>query len=170
MDSRLNQFNVQLGSAAQPPNARLNHPFQPGERIVDAGSAEPVLAVEPAEPPIAVPVSKPPMSPWRWLFSGLLLCCALGSMAAMAFLWLTSLPPRTNCDEISPLSADIDRLYCAQAAAESGELGDLMDGLKLVEAWSPNNPLHNEAQRWMTEWSESVLQKWRTATKRARSP
>lgn len=88
---------------------------------------------------------------------GLLICCTLGSVATLAFLWLTSLPPSTNCDEISPLSPDIDRLSCAQEAARSGQLTDLMTGLKLVESWTPEHPLHNEAQRWMEEWSKSVL-------------
>ncbi|WAL61455.1 HlyD family secretion protein [Thermocoleostomius sinensis] len=96
-------------------------------------------------------------SSWRWLFTALVLCCAVGGLATLAFVWLTSLPPRTNCGEISPLSPDIDRLYCAQAAAESGELDDLMTGLKLVEAWSPDHPLYNESRRWMKEWSQSVL-------------
>jgi hypothetical protein len=98
-----------------------------------------------------------PSAAWRWLLTGLVLCCAVGGLASLAFVWLTSLPPRTNCDEISPISPDIDRLYCAQVAAESGELDDLMAGLRLVEAWSPDNPLYNESRRWMNEWSESVL-------------
>jgi hypothetical protein len=114
----------------------------------------------------ALPDSSPPSSSseaadssssWRWLFTGLLLSCAVGGLATLAFIWLTSLPPRTNCEDISPLSPDIDRLYCAQAAAESGEVADLMAGLKLVEAWSPENPLYNESRRWMKEWSQSVL-------------
>lgn len=87
----------------------------------------------------------------------MLTCCTLGGVTALAFLWLTSLPPRTNCDEISALSPDIDRLSCAQEAARSEEVADLMTGLKLVESWTPEHPLHNEAQRWMEEWSKSVL-------------
>lgn len=113
---------------------------------------------EPIEHPLsAVQIASHQPSTWRWLFTGLVLCCAVGGLATLAFVWLTSLPPRTSCDDISPLSPDIDRLYCAQAAAESGELDDLMAGLKLVEAWSPDNPLYNESQRWMETWSKSVL-------------
>lgn len=106
---------------------------------------------------ISVSVGKPKGSAWRWLLMSLLICCSLGSLATLAFLWLTSLPPRTNCDEISALSPDIDRLSCAQEAARSGEVSDLMTGLELVESWTPEHPLHNEAQRWMEEWSKSVL-------------
>lgn len=106
---------------------------------------------------ISALVSQPKLGAWRWLLMSLLVCCSLGSVATLAFLWLTSLPPRINCDEISALSPDIDRLSCAQEAARSGEVSDLMTGLKLVESWTPEHPLHNEAQRWMEEWSKSVL-------------
>jgi hypothetical protein len=93
----------------------------------------------------------------RWLLVGLSICCTLSSIAVLAFLWLTALPPVTNCEKISPLSPDMERLYCAQEAARSDKLPELMTGLKLVEQWPPDHPLYGEAQRWMADWSKSVL-------------
>ncbi|GAB4230624.1 MAG: hypothetical protein Kow00121_59380 [Elainellaceae cyanobacterium] len=110
-----------------------------------------------AAEPIAITAIKPKTSAWLWLFVGLGFCCALGAVATVAFQRLALLPPTTNCQEISPLSPDIDRLYCAQQAAQSGDLDDLMASLALVEQWTPEHPLYKEAQRWMSNWSESVL-------------
>lgn len=100
---------------------------------------------------------KPKLNLWLWLFLGLGVSCGLGAVATIAFQQLTALPPTTNCQDMSPLSPDIDRLYCAQDAARSGELTDLMTSLAVVDQWTPAHPLYAEAQRWMTEWSTSVL-------------
>jgi len=127
----------------------------PSDRVAPDRASD--MASGAASDKVSVLVGKPRSGAWRWLLMSLLICCSLGSVATLAFLWLTSLPPRTNCDEISALSPDIDRLSCAQEAARSGEVSDLTTGLKLVESWTPEHPLHNEAQRWMEEWSKSVL-------------
>jgi hypothetical protein len=92
---------------------------------------------------------------WRWLL--LAVCSAMGGIVALAFVWLTSIPAATNCQKISPLSPDIERLSCAQEAAKSGNLPELMAGLHLVERWTPEHPLYLQAQEWMAEWSQSVL-------------
>jgi hypothetical protein len=92
---------------------------------------------------------------WRWLL--LAVCSAMGGIVALAFVWLTSIPAATNCQKISPLSPDIERLSCAQEAAKSGNLPELMAGLHLVEQWTPEHPLYLQAQDWMAEWSQSVL-------------
>lgn len=94
---------------------------------------------------------------WRWLLMGLSSCCALGSVAAAALLWMFILPPAANCQSISPLATDMERLSCAQAAARSGDLPELLAGLEMVETWPSDHPLYHEAQRWVEDWSESVL-------------
>ncbi|MGA7936553.1 MAG: hypothetical protein WCA35_23565, partial [Kovacikia sp.] len=45
----------------------------------------------------------------------------------------------------------------AQEAAKSGKLPELMAGLRLVEEWTPEHPLYHQAEQWMAEWSQSVL-------------
>lgn len=94
---------------------------------------------------------------WRWLLMGLSTCCALGSVAAAALLWMFILPPAPNCQSISRLATDMGRLYCAQEAARSGDLPELLAGLEMVETWPSDHPLYHEAKRWMEDWSESVL-------------
>jgi hypothetical protein len=98
-----------------------------------------------------------PSRAWRWLWWGLAVCGIFGGTGTIALFWLTALPPATDCQKISGLSPDIDRLYCAQQAVRSGELSELLAGLALLEQWTPKHPLYQEAQRWLEDWSSSVL-------------
>jgi hypothetical protein len=94
---------------------------------------------------------------WRWVLAGLTISCTAGGVAIAAFLWLMMLPPVPDCQKISSLSADRERLYCAQQAAQTGELPEVLDGLQLLESWTPEHPLYQEAQVWLQDWSQSVL-------------
>lgn len=94
---------------------------------------------------------------WKWLLVGVNICALLSGVAAAAFLWLMALPPAPECDKLSSLSPDIDRLSCAEAAVQSGELDDLLSGLALLESWTPDRPLYGEAQRLRDDWSEQLL-------------
>lgn len=78
-------------------------------------------------------------------------------MGAIAFLTLSHQPPAPDCKQLSALSADIDQLYCAQQAAESGNVADLVAGISLVQSWSEEHPLHREAQGMLTGWSKELL-------------
>jgi hypothetical protein len=51
----------------------------------------------------------------------------------------------------------MERLYCAQEAARSGDLPQLLAGLKFLEQWTPEHPLYKEAQKSIDEWSEAIL-------------
>lgn len=83
---------------------------------------------------------------------------AMGAAAVSAFLWLLSVPTAPECQRLSSLSPDIDRLYCSQIAASSGDAEDLLAGLALMSSWKETHPLYNEAQNWMAEWSASILE------------
>lgn len=98
----------------------------------------------------------------RWLLIFLASSGLLGAIAGLALLWLLSLPPVPDCQKLSPLSPDMERLYCAQEAARRGELPEILAGLDLVDDWTVDHPLYREAQKWMLEWSEAVLTLSRT--------
>lgn len=93
-----------------------------------------------------------------WLFMTLAVCSAFGGVGAMALFWLTTPPPSANCEKISLLSPDVERLYCAQEAAKSGDLPQLLAGLKMLEEWTPEHPLYQQAQDSIATWSAGVLQ------------
>ncbi|MEB3356588.1 MAG: hypothetical protein VKK04_07665 [Synechococcales bacterium] len=106
----------------------------------------------------ALPPTRHKPRSWQWLLLMVNLCGAAGAIAVGAFIWLMSIPPTSDCQQLTQLSPDIERLYCAQRAAESGDLPELLAGLELVGTWGEGHPLHNEAQRWLADWSASVLQ------------
>lgn len=80
-----------------------------------------------------------------------------GGTGVAAFLWLTTLPPVANCQTLQPVSADTDKLYCAEQVARSGNLKDLLAGLALVKNWSVDHPLRIRANRAVKEWSRALL-------------
>jgi hypothetical protein len=94
---------------------------------------------------------------WRWLMISLLSCCATSAAAFGAFLWLVNLPPTVNCDNTATVTSDRAQLYCAQSAAGSGELEDVLTSLDLVSAWAPGHPLHYEVQPLVEQWSWVAL-------------
>lgn len=99
---------------------------------------------------------------WGWLLFWLSVFSILGVSVASGVLLLTKLPPPVDCQHISPLSADGDRLHCAQLAAEAGKLEPLVGAITLVENWSSDHSLYPEAQRLLSEWSKTLLQIART--------
>lgn len=94
---------------------------------------------------------------WSWLLMACLGCCVTGGIAAGAFFWLVNLPPRVDCETISPTASDRAQLFCAQVAAETGDLEDILAGLDLLGSWSTDHPLYHEVQPLVDQWSATVL-------------
>lgn len=107
---------------------------------------------------VPIQKSRPKRAPWQWWQLWLGILSLMGITVTSGVLFLTQLPPPIDCQRISPLSADGDRLYCAQAAADSGKLDRVVAAVKLVHNWPQDNPLYREAQRKLKEWSEVILQ------------
>lgn len=94
---------------------------------------------------------------WQLWLLWLSCLLGLGGLGAAAFFLLATLPPQVNCRQLTPLSPDMDRLHCAQLAAQSGKLDQLVESMKFVESLPANHPLASEVERMMGEWSESIL-------------
>jgi hypothetical protein len=95
--------------------------------------------------------------PWRWSLVWLGILGAFGGLGTAALVWLTSLPPLPNCQQFSQLTADGERLYCAQQAAQTGELPKIVASLEMLKQWDSEHPLHGEATRLIDEWSARIL-------------
>lgn len=95
---------------------------------------------------------------WRWLLITLMGCVATSGAAIGAFVWLINLPPTADCDNPASISTDRAQLYCAQVAADSGNLDDILASLDLVGSWDQNHPLHYEVQPLVEQWSWVALQ------------
>lgn len=118
----------------------------PVEGVQSASQSEPqVVTIQP------IPASR------NWLRLMLAAAGVAGGLSGGALLWLFSIPPAPNCDQISLLTSDMERLYCIQESARSGELPSLLAGLRLLGEWTPDHPLYKESQRLMGEWSQAVL-------------
>ncbi|MCU0567442.1 MAG: hypothetical protein MUF49_12685 [Oculatellaceae cyanobacterium Prado106] len=95
--------------------------------------------------------------PWRWSLIWLSILGVFGGMGTVALVWLTSLPPLPNCEQVSQLTTDSERLYCAQQAAQSGELTQLVSGLEMLKQWGSEHPLRAEINRLTDRWSAQIL-------------
>lgn len=97
------------------------------------------------------------LKPWRWSLVWLAALGVLGGMGTAALIWLVSLPPQVDCRNPERLSLDMEKLYCAQVAAQTGELPKLIDGIQLLTQWTEDHPLQREAQRLINEWSDQIF-------------
>jgi len=82
-----------------------------------------------------------------------------GVFGLWAMAWLTRIPPLPDCDEVTAVSADGDRLICAQSALRSGNAKNLIQAVQLSANFSPTHPLYAETYPILTESSERLLDK-----------
>lgn len=94
---------------------------------------------------------------WQWQLIWLTVLVGFGVTGVAAFLWLLTMPPPPNCQQLSPLAADGERLYCAQQAAKSGKLEQLESAIVLVQAWPKEHPIYSQGQSLIGEWSKAIL-------------
>lgn len=106
---------------------------------------------------VMVPVPQSGNQSWRLLLISLLSCFAASGAAIGAFLWLINLPPTANCDNPASVTTDRAQLFCAQVAADSGELPDVLTALDLAGSWTAEHPLYYEVQPLIEQWSWVVL-------------
>ena len=101
--------------------------------------------------------NKKPKSYWGWQLIWWSIAASFGITGGAALLWLLVNPPQPNCEQISPLSADGERLYCAHKAAESRDVKQLETALALVESWPEEHPLYQLGQQMTGEWTKLII-------------
>ncbi|MGF1491783.1 MAG: hypothetical protein ACFBSC_04880 [Microcoleaceae cyanobacterium] len=94
---------------------------------------------------------------WGWQLLWLLILVGFGTTGTGALLWLLTTPPPRNCENMSALSVDGDRLYCADQAARSGELTNIQSAFKLVEVWPDNHPLQPQVRQMEKQWARGLV-------------
>ncbi len=98
-----------------------------------------------------------PPSNWAWPMLWLFLLVGSSAVGLWAIASLTRIPPIPNCEEISRLSPDSDRLYCAKAAAASKAPDHLVAAIELVAPWGERHPLHTETAPLLEQWSTDLV-------------
>lgn len=142
------QFDQSSVPPAESDLAPLNSPSS-----VESSSSP----VEESSPPRKKGALKIPKGFWGWQFLGLVILLGFGTTGVGALLWLLTMPPAPNCEEISPLSPDGERLYCADLAAKSGKMAQLQEAFNLVNSWPADHPLQPLAQQKMKGWVQSLI-------------
>lgn len=129
-------------------------PSLPSELAI---SAEPAELSEPSERPTQTKRKTRRKKNWSLPLLWLTILAFCSGIGLGATIWLMRLPPVPDCQELSSLAPDSERLYCAQQAADSGQLESLVAALTLAAGWSAEHPLYGEAQELMAKWSDRVL-------------
>jgi hypothetical protein len=100
----------------------------------------------------ALPKQKIPGFPW---------VIAIGVpivTSAMAFSWLSGLPPTPNCQKILGATlATAQKLYCADQAARKRDEASLTAALKLAGSIDAGSPLYAQSEKLTNDWSRSML-------------
>ena len=109
---------------------------------------------------ITAPISKLNLpqvrvDPWSafWAISATI----VGGTGITGYLLMIAVPPTPNCQKISPISSDSERLYCAQVGAETREIPKLRAAIELVQGWTEDRPLYREGQRLLKTWSLDLM-------------
>ncbi|HEY9824668.1 MAG TPA: hypothetical protein V6D19_04410, partial [Stenomitos sp.] len=77
---------------------------------------------------------------------------------AIAFQWLTGLPPTPNCSKLFKATlSDAGQLYCADQAARKGDEASLSAALTLAGSIPSNDPLIEQSKRLADHWSQAIL-------------
>ncbi len=109
---------------------------------------------------ITVPISKlnlPKVTVDPWSAFWAILATMVGGTGFTSYLLMIAVPPTPNCQGISPISTDSERLYCAQIGAETREIPKLRAAVALVQSWDDRHPLYGEGQRLLKAWSLDLM-------------
>lgn len=123
------------------------------------GNGEPLLETPSAEEDLRAPKENASAPGYRlWLGHPWLTALIVSGVTGIgALLWLSSLPPLPNCQRLSPIAADAERLYCADQAARQGDVQQLLAAVETVSQWPEDHPLALQASHLRDEWSKSIL-------------
>jgi hypothetical protein len=92
-----------------------------------------------------------------WTTAGFVGLIVFSGLGFFAYRWLTWLPPDPDCQNLPMLASNSDQLYCAQEAAQEGDIEHILAGVDLVADWGPGHPMYKKSEETLTEWSAAIL-------------
>lgn len=93
----------------------------------------------------------------RWTLFSIGVLLTAGGLTVGSLIWLSQVPPATDCKKIGPFSVETERLQCAQQATLSGKAEDYLQAIALVKDWSVDHPLYGRGQRALEQWSDGLM-------------
>ncbi len=94
---------------------------------------------------------------WKWQLIWLGILGVFGGTGAIAFLWISSVPPAVDCQKITVQSLESEQLFCAQQAAQSGNAAQVIASINLVKNWTADHPLYGQSRSLLQDWSNTLL-------------
>jgi len=93
-----------------------------------------------------------------WQFWGIATVVMSGGASFVAATSLFTIPAVADCPAIFlPLASASDRLSCARAAAEKGNVEGYLQAINLVKGLPANHPLRAEIDRSINDWALGIL-------------
>jgi hypothetical protein len=93
----------------------------------------------------------------RWTLFSVGILLTAGGTTVGSLLWLSRVPPATDCSKIGPFSVESERLQCAQQGTQSGKAEDYLKAIALVKDWPLDHPLYGRGQRSLEQWSDGLM-------------
>lgn len=94
---------------------------------------------------------------WKWQLIWLGILGIFGGTGAIAFWWLSKVPPAVDCQQITAQSIESEQLFCAQQAAQSGNANQIIASINLVKNWTTDHPLYGQSRSLLQDWSNALL-------------
>ncbi|MGG6267002.1 hypothetical protein ACQ4M3_36165 [Leptolyngbya sp. AN03gr2] len=94
---------------------------------------------------------------WKWQLIWLGILGIFGGTGAIAFLWLSKVPPAVDCQQVTAQSIESEQLFCAQQAAQSGNANQIISSINLVKDWTTEHPLYGQSRSLLQDWSNALL-------------
>ncbi|MBD2081456.1 hypothetical protein [Leptolyngbya sp. FACHB-17] len=96
-------------------------------------------------------------SAWKWQLIWLGILGVFGGTGAIAFWWLSKVPPAVDCKQVTAQSLESEQLSCAQQAAQSGKADQILASINLVKDWTTEHPLYAQSRSLLQDWSNALL-------------
>jgi hypothetical protein len=93
----------------------------------------------------------------RWTLFSVGVLLTAGGVTVGSLIWLSRVPPATDCSKIGPFSVESERLQCAQQGTQSGKAEDYLKAIALVKDWPADHPLYGRGQRSLEQWSDGLI-------------
>lgn len=94
---------------------------------------------------------------WKWQLIWLGILGVFGGTGAIAFWWLSEVPPAVDCKQVTARSLESEQLSCAQQAAQSGNADRILASINLVKDWTSDHPLYGQSRSLLQDWSNALL-------------
>ncbi|MBE9012354.1 hypothetical protein IQ250_19330 [Pseudanabaenaceae cyanobacterium LEGE 13415] len=94
---------------------------------------------------------------WKWQLIWLGILGIFGATGAIAFWWLSKVPPAVDCRTVTAQSIESEQLSCAQQAAQTGSADQIISSINLVKDWTTDHPLYGQSRSLLQDWSNALL-------------